>query len=433
MTRRRSVRGTLLLSALGIALLAVGRLAARQVPSGSSQTGQTAPADGSMPAADVGRPADSDDEATQCAVEPFATVLARWKEILGQVRELHKRHKKLLATEQRSTGAGAEGFDPTGVRSAAAQSERQAIRGEFERLLQQGQELVPKLRQSAVAAYTLAPNSDHQLSRFLVKLVEDDLLLDDYKSAFELAGMMTRAGSKEPELLDYVGRAAFARHDFDTARKYLTAARDASGSSSFSELSLKTVEESQRLWKIEQEIRQKEAEAGDLPRVRLKTTKGDIVVELFENESPQTVGNFVSLVETGFYNGLSFHRVLPGFMAQAGCPKGDGTGGPGYTIYCECTLPNHRNHFRGSLSMAKAKEPNTGGSQFFLTFLPVPHLNGKHTVFGRVIEGMAVLTKLRRIDPSGEQARADVEPDKIVSAEVLRKRDHPYLPTKVTQ
>ena len=113
----------------------------------------------------------------------------------------------------------------------------------------------------------------------------------------------------------------------------------------------------------------------------IKTNKGDIEVELFENEAPNTVANFITLVEKGFYNGLSFHRVLPNFMAQGGDPKGDGTGGPGYTIADECSGPNHRLHFRGSLSMAKEARPDTGGSQFFITFVPTSHLDGIHTVF----------------------------------------------------
>ncbi len=94
------------------------------------------------------------------------------------------------------------------------------------------------------------------------------------------------------------------------------------------------------------------------------------------------MGNFISLVDSGFYDGLTFHRVLKGFMAQGGCPKGDGTGDPGYSIYCEVNQENARKHFRGSLSMANAGK-DTGGSQFFLTFLPTPNLNGKHTVFRR--------------------------------------------------
>src|SRR5690606_33365249 len=135
------------------------------------------------------------------------------------------------------------------------------------------------------------------------------------------------------------------------------------------------------------------------PRVKIETNKGTIVVELFENEAPQTVGNFVNLVEKGFYNDTVFHRVLPNFMAQGGDPKGTGTGGPDYHIYCECYEPDHRKHFRGTLSISHARR-DTGGSQFYLTFAPTAHLNGRHTAFGRVIQGMDVLAKLQRIDPS---------------------------------
>jgi cyclophilin family peptidyl-prolyl cis-trans isomerase len=119
--------------------------------------------------------------------------------------------------------------------------------------------------------------------------------------------------------------------------------------------------------------------------------------------------------------------VLKNFMAQGGDPEGTGSGGPGYNIYCECEKPNARRHFRGSLSMAHAGK-NTGGSQFFLTFLPTAHLNGKHTCFGRVVEGMDVLAKIQRIEPGAENAPT---PDKIVKAEVVRKRDHAYAPRKV--
>jgi cyclophilin family peptidyl-prolyl cis-trans isomerase len=138
------------------------------------------------------------------------------------------------------------------------------------------------------------------------------------------------------------------------------------------------------------------------------------------------------LVETKFYDGKTFHRVLPGFMAQGGDPQGDGSGGPGYEIPCECYRDDHRLHFQGSLSMAHAGK-DTGGSQFFITFRRTPHLDGKHTAFGRVIEGMDVLPKLQRRNPdlSGPGAPPLPVPDKIISATVVRKRDHEYVPTKV--
>src|SRR5690606_36315249 len=137
-----------------------------------------------------------------------------------------------------------------------------------------------------------------------------------------------------------------------------------------------------------------------------------------ENEAPDTVGNYISLVNKPFYDNSVFHRVLPGFMAQGGDPNGDGTGGPGYNIYCECYKEPHRNHFAGSLSMAHAGK-DTGGSQFYITFKPTPHLNGRHTVFGRVVAGLDVLSKLQRIDPSDPKSGAIV-PDKIVEAEIVQ-------------
>jgi cyclophilin family peptidyl-prolyl cis-trans isomerase/Flp pilus assembly protein TadD len=170
------------------------------------------------------------------------------------------------------------------------------------------------------------------------------------------------------------------------------------------------------LWKAEQGIRTKEAKANDLPRVLLTTTKGVIELELFENEAPNTVANFIDLVTRKYYDGLKFHRVIPGFMAQGGCPRGDGTGDPGYRFKDELT-GSVRSHFRGSLSMANSG-PDTNGSQFFLTHLPTDWLNGKHTVFGRVLQGQDVVDRLR-------------VGDAITKAEVTRKRDHPYVVKKL--
>lgn len=167
--------------------------------------------------------------------------------------------------------------------------------------------------------------------------------------------------------------------------------------------------------------------AEPLPKVLLKTTKGDIVVELYEDEAPNTVANFVSLVEKKFYNGLPFHRVIDGFMAQGGDPDRRGTGGPGYTIACECYQSNARKHQRGSLSMAHAGR-DTGGSQFYITFGAPAHLNGRHTVFGQVVEGMAVVDKLQRTETNGIPNGS--KPDEIIEARMLNKRSHPYEPKK---
>ncbi|WP_346355082.1 peptidylprolyl isomerase [Azotosporobacter soli] len=133
-----------------------------------------------------------------------------------------------------------------------------------------------------------------------------------------------------------------------------------------------------------------------MTKATIETAKGKIVIELFENEAPKTVENFTYLIEKGFYDGLSFHRVIKGFVAQGGCPDGTGAGGPGYTIPCE-TEGNPHKHERGSLSMAH-RGPNTGGSQFFIVYEPQPHLDGLHTVFGKVIEGLDVVDDIRQGD-----------------------------------
>jgi len=116
----------------------------------------------------------------------------------------------------------------------------------------------------------------------------------------------------------------------------------------------------------------------------LDTEKGEIKIKLFSKDAPNTVSNFANLSNAGFYDNLTFHRVIEGFMAQGGCPDGSGSGGPGYSIACE-TKDNTKTHLRGSLSMAHAGI-DTGGSQFFICFGETPHLNGVHTVFGCIDE-----------------------------------------------
>ena len=128
----------------------------------------------------------------------------------------------------------------------------------------------------------------------------------------------------------------------------------------------------------------------------VQTSRGDIEVDLFAAEAPKTVNNFVFLARDGFYDGLTFHRVIRDFVAQGGCPLGTGTGGPGYKFEDE-TRGNPHRHEAGSLSMANAG-PNTNGSQFFICHKPQSHLDGKHTVFGKVRKGMDVVLKLEQGD-----------------------------------
>jgi peptidyl-prolyl cis-trans isomerase B (cyclophilin B) len=154
------------------------------------------------------------------------------------------------------------------------------------------------------------------------------------------------------------------------------------------------------------------AMAEPLPQVTIKTDKGDIVLELAEDDAPNTVANFISLAEKGFYDGLTFHRVIPDFMIQGGDPTGTGRGGPGYTIADE--ISPKLKHARGVISMANAG-PNTGGSQFFITHVATPWLDGKHAIFGKVVKGLEVVDAIR-------------QGDKMNKVTVDRKRNHEYKP-----
>ncbi len=126
--------------------------------------------------------------------------------------------------------------------------------------------------------------------------------------------------------------------------------------------------------------------------VKLETDKGNIYLDLYDDKTPVTVGSFLELVGRKFYDGLTFHRVIPNFMIQGGDPKGDGSGGPGFTIPDEAD--KGLKHVRGTLSMAKTAAPNTGGSQFFVCHSPQAHLDGVHTVFGECVQGMDVVDKI---------------------------------------
>jgi peptidyl-prolyl cis-trans isomerase B (cyclophilin B) len=139
-----------------------------------------------------------------------------------------------------------------------------------------------------------------------------------------------------------------------------------------------------------------------MSQVKISTGKGDMIVELYDNETPITTNNFKKLISEGFYNGLNFHRVIPNFVIQGGCPNGTGAGGPGYNIPCEVSAEKQY-HDKGVLSMAHAGR-NTGGSQFFICHnrQGTQHLDGNHTCFGKVVEGLDVIDLISQGDKINE-------------------------------
>lgn len=338
----------------------------------------------------------------------FDTVFEQWKKVLGDMRML--RAESELAED----------------------AELSQMQAEYDALIRKGEDLIPQLRDAAIAIFRAAPNENRQISSWLTTIVSDYVTGDRYEEALPAVQALVDGASENPEIYNNAGIIAFVMNDYDAAGEYFEKAAAAGVLTGQSQQMMSELENYRRFWEREKRLRDEaDALTGDerLPRVKIETNQGSIVVELFEDEAPETVANFIHLVESGFYDGLTFHRVLPGFMAQGGCPEGDGRGGPGYQIYCECENPGHRKHFRGSLSMAHAGR-DTGGSQFFLTFTQAPQLNGDHTVFGRVVEGMDVLAKIRRRDPD-KPAELALIPDKMLKVEVLNKRDHVYEPNKV--
>lgn len=327
---------------------------------------------------------------------------------------------------------------------SAKPEDRQAILDKFAKLKADGEKFRPELVKVMEMGLKKDPKNA-AVTNFIASYANSLFTADDYEEALRVAELLIAADYSNKRIYSLAGRAAFKSNDFEKAEKYFKIAQDSSALDGLADRESRLIPAYKPLWKKEQELRAAEAKlTGDqaLPRVVLKTNEGDIVLELFENEAPQTVANFISLVEKKFYDGLTFHRVIPGFMMQGGDPKGDGTGGPEYKIPCECYKENRRLHFRGVISMAHSGK-DTAGSQFFITFEPRAMLDGKavnpenenapHTVFGRVVSGLDVLSKIQRRDPSGGHGRSGPlpVPDKIVEAKVLNKRNHPYEPTKM--
>jgi len=166
--------------------------------------------------------------------------------------------------------------------------------------------------------------------------------------------------------------------------------------------------------KQEQAVEQKTSP----PRALIEMEKGGVIeIEFRPDVAPNTVANFIKLAKDGFYDGITFHRVIPGFMAQAGCPQGNGMGGPGYTINAEFS---DLSHVRGTVAMArKGNDINSAGSQFFICFQPAVHLDGQYTIFGQVVNGMDVVDSIKPIRADGRDPAPGVMGDKIKKVTIV--------------
>ncbi len=328
---------------------------------------------------------------------------AEWKALLEQKASIVARMEEIAKTYQ----------DATPKEREALEKEAGTLSKGFQR------DVMPQLVKLGSIAYERDPQ-DLDAAEIMMQVA---YAKNRFDQAAEAADVVLKNAPENSLALNVAGVSHFAIHDFDESVEILERAQELGAlvpqlGGRYLETARKYVD----YWKAEQEIRASEAAAtGDeaLPRVLMKTSKGEILIELFENEAPNTVANFVMLVEKGYYDGVAFHRVINSFMAQGG-RKNPAAGGINYTIDCECYREDARRHFAGTLSMAHAGK-DTGGAQFFLTHLPTEHLDqdvqpeAVHTVFGRVVEGMDAVAALK-------------QGDQIVSATVVRKRNHEYKP-----
>ena len=284
---------------------------------------------------------------------------------------------------------------------------------------------------------------DAEVLAFLALVLESRYNIGDYEGAYEVSQSLLAAVPTAAGLMVRHIFAAFATNRFEESQSHLQQLVQTTGRVPPELESVASSIEAQiAAWKRETDLRAAESKADDLPRVELiirqNGTTDRIVLELFENEAPNTVANFIALVEQGFYDGRLFFRVATHFEAAGGCPKDDGTGNPGYFIQSEASRPDARPHVRGSLAMIGMNEGGLEGSQFCLMFAPNPGLNGRTTVFGRIVEGIDALDRITRshfVDKSNSKLQKipDVPLSQIETARVLRKRNHEYLPTKIAQ
>ena len=335
----------------------------------------------------------------------------RWNELMAEQQALEKEiETKFQEIQKRMQSATPE--------------ERPSVQAQYQQMAQayrkQYEQLGGKIISLAPAIYEQNPKDV-----FAAEIVMQTAFgKHQYRQAADVADRLIAEGLISPIALNMGGAAHFNNHEFKKAKELFEQAQQSNMLDQLGRQYLTAATAYENLWEKEQALRAAEAAAepeNALPQILLKTTRGDMLLELFENQAPNTVANFVSLTENKEYDGTTFHRVIPNFMAQGGDPNSkdenpsnDGSGGPPYTIACETDRPDARMHFSGSLSMAHAGK-DTGGSQFFITHRPTDHLNGKHTVFGRVVDGLDTAKSLQKGDV-------------IQSATVVRKRNHPYKP-----
>lgn len=286
----------------------------------------------------------------------------------------------------------------------------------------------------AIALFRLAPGRNRFATILVMQQVQEALTpkaIDSHfnpKLALEICSLMLSEDKLPWEVLIRAFRASYALQDFERARMILDRLEQIG---TLKPVYYELLEKTNQKWQDELLIRRLENQTGDLPIATFKTTEGMFRVELFENQAPVTVNNFVALAEENFYDGRAFYQVIPSEYAAAGCRNDNGTGNVGYSVEGEATREKARSHFAGTLTMIPDEMGNTG-AKFLICHQPKIELDGRFTAFGRVMseEGIAVVHKLNTHDATRFHA-AKTEPSKILSVTIENKRSHDYVKSPV--
>lgn len=296
-----------------------------------------------------------------------------------------------------------------------------------------------RVREASFALFFETPNPGEEVNKIVSMMNQDLIAQGQLAKCYQTTKKLLKLYPENKDLYNLMGRVSILNNDFTFAQQYYQTNRETAEQLGVPEGALYGNSMDKLVSGFERELafRASDAEGEPLPKAIIKTNRGEIVIELFENQAPETVGNFVSLVQTGIYDGMIFHHVLRNLIADAGLMTLSRPQPIGYTIYDEHQKPNARDHFRGSVAMVgKNNEPNSAGAEFRIMLVPGPNLDGKSTVFGRVISDLSVLDNIQETfqvneEEDKEEFIKDAKPDVIESITITNLRDHEYEPNRV--
>lgn len=301
------------------------------------------------------------------------------------------------------------------------------------------QDAYKRVREASFALFFETDNPGNQVNEIVSMMNQDLIAQGQLAKCYLTTKKLLKIYPDNKDLYNLMGRVSILNNDFTFAQQYYETDKEQAEQLGVPEGALygNSMDKLVTGYKRELALRDSDAKGDPLPKAIIKTNRGEIVIELFENQAPETVGNFVSLVQTGIYDGMIFHHVLRNLIADTGLMTMSRPQPVGYTIYDEHQRPDSRHHFRGSVAMvAKNNEPNSAAAEFRIMLVPGPNLDGKSTVFGRVISDMSILDNIQETfqvneEEDKEEFIKDAVPDVIESITITNLRDHEYEPNRV--